>query len=69
MPQSTYHPQHYLLAHDVCDHLLQDRQIHFQMEAENMDRPEAVKHFKERQALLIVKQMLLDAGDRALESL
>lgn len=66
MPKSAYRPQDYLMAESICDSLLRNRTIDFQLNADQMDRPKAEKHFKEREALIIVKSLLLDEGQRLL---
>jgi hypothetical protein len=63
MPQSRPDPRVFLLAHDVCKFLLQNRAIHFQIDGLNMDRATAQRHFKEREALVIVQTLLLDASE------
>lgn len=64
MNQSKYHPQDFLTAHDICDYILQNRAIHFQLTSAELDRESAVRHFKEREALIIVKYLILDEGER-----
>jgi hypothetical protein len=66
MKESTYHPQDFLNAEEICNYLLQNRAIQFQATGAEMDRESAVRHFKEREALIVVKKMLLDEGERAL---
>ena len=68
MKQSQYCPQDFLNAELLCDYLLQNRAIQFQATGHEMGRDKADRHFKERQALLIVKKLLLDEGERILKS-
>ncbi len=68
MNQSKYHPQDFLNADQVCDYLLKNRAIQFQAQGAEMDRESAVRHFKEREALCLVKKLLLDEVERALKA-
>lgn len=64
MPDPIYHPTVYLAAHDLLTHMLENFEIQFQIDGPQMPRAKAVEHFKTREALIIVKTMLLDEGER-----
>ncbi len=64
MSDPTYQPSDFLKADDICMYLLKNLEIHFQTEADQMDRPSAVAHFKKREALLSVRNMLVSEGER-----
>lgn len=68
MPDPVPDPSDFLRAHDVCAWLSNNYKIQFQIEGIEMPREQAVKHFKRREALLIVQTMLLDAMERALNT-
>lgn len=59
-------PADFLHAHDVCKHITKNMEIAFQTDGDTWNRDRAVVHFKKREALLIVQNLLLDEGDRAL---
>lgn len=60
---------HYLMAHDVVDSILQDLAIQFQAEGgERWPREVMQEHINKRGALLLVKGLLLDEGERLLNS-
>lgn len=62
----TPQPADFLHAHDVCRYCLKNMEIQFQIDGTEWNRDRAVLHFKKREALLIVQNLLLDAGERGL---
>ncbi len=56
----------FLAAETVVNDLIKNREIHFQLHGPQMSRDEAVKHFKEREALVWTKKLLLDEAERIL---
>lgn len=66
MPDKIYHPQAFLDAHEICAYLEKNRQIEFQIKVETLTRAEAIEHFKDREALLRVQNIILTEGERAI---
>ena len=64
MNKPKYGPQDYLNAIDVCDNLLKSREAKFQSHGAEMNTVQAKRHFSEREALIRVKIMLCDEGER-----
>lgn len=52
-----------LAAESVCNHVSQNLAIRFQIEGEKWNREEAQKHFMQRQALTIVRDLLCDEAE------
>lgn len=53
-----------LLAEEVCGMIAKNREIQFKLEGLGMTRQDAVKHFADRKALLRVRNILIDEGER-----
>jgi hypothetical protein len=56
-------PLDLLRVDEILGQIATDLEIHFQTCGDEMDRAAALKHFKERRALAIVRTMVLDRGE------
>lgn len=65
MSASKISPQDYLSAETVVGQLAGNYEVAFQLHPDTMTSSEAVKHFTERQALMLVQKLLIDAAARA----
>lgn len=68
MPDPIVNPANYLRAEDILTYLHKNLEIQFQAEGDKMERPAAVEHFKNREALLRVRKLLTDAAEHALKA-
>ncbi len=66
MTDPVYHPADFLNADELCGYLAKNLEANFQINVDAMTRPEAVAHFEKRKALIIVKSLLIEEGERAL---
>lgn len=67
-PMTELRPQDFLRAQEIVECLIHDREIHFQLTGEKIDRDNAQRHFNERAALVLTSKLLLDEGERLLEA-
>lgn len=67
MSEPSPSPQDFLHAERVVDSLLQNLQIHFQVEGLTFDRETMQRHVNQRAALIVTKGLLLDEGERLLK--
>lgn len=59
----SFTAEDFLRAESVCEHLAKNLEITFQTHGEEMVHPQAVRHFKKREALQIVRLMLIDRAE------
>lgn len=62
----VYTPAVYLLSCDVVRSLAEDLAIDFELHSEGWGRSQAERHFADRNALIRVQGLLLDAAERLL---
>lgn len=55
-----------LAAETVCNHLSQNLAIRYQLNGDQWSREEAEKHFNQRRALTIVRDLLIDEAESLL---
>lgn len=65
MPTSAYSSEDYLSAEDVLSHLSRNRELEFWLDGEHKSRDEMIKHGRERQALVIVRGLLIDEAEKS----
>ena len=63
---STYHPEDFLNADEICGYILTNITIKFQIDGLKMSREEAVEHFKTREALIRVRKLLIDESEKSI---
>lgn len=59
-------PAELLRADEILSQIAKDMEIEFNLRCDEMQRPEAERHFRDRQALAIVRSILLDKGENLL---
>lgn len=68
MPDPIIAPGNFLRAEYLCTHLHKNLEIEFQARGDAMERPAAVEHFKNREALIRARKLLVDAAEHALNA-
>ncbi len=57
-------PINFLNAEQICGYVSKNLEIQFQLEGDDMQKTEAVEHFRKRNALMIVRNLLIDESER-----
>ncbi len=59
-------PLELLRVDQILSQIAKDLEIDFQLRGNDMPRPEAMKHFQHRQALSIVRVLVIDKSEKLL---
>lgn len=68
MSEPSYGLNDFLNAELICDYILKNKAIQFQINGLEMRFIEARQHFNEREAIIIMKKLLLDEAERIINN-